>query len=125
MPIHTQIDGEAGVVTHTVQGHLRPGEIEGALQRAFRSPEFRPEMGVLWDLREGSAVELRTDELVAAALTARSYGSSRGHGRTALLVESAVDFGLARVAQAYLQELPREVEVFTTYDEAITWLRRT
>ena len=74
----------------------------------------------LWDARavgEGPTVGSKDLRGLAAGPDAKE-----ARGRVAVVVRRDVDFGLARMYEAYVAESPAELRVFREYSEAVAWL---
>jgi hypothetical protein len=54
----------------------------------------------------------------------KSYGNKRPKGKTALVSNKDLDFGLSRVSEAYanIENLPWEIRSFRSMDEALKWI---
>jgi len=91
------------------------------LPEVFRHVDFRPGMALVWDFRKMrrtwtvDEIRLLTGYLVA-------HVEERGPGKAAVLVSRDVDYGMARVAQAFTGDIPRPLEVFRDPDAAEAWL---
>lgn len=87
--------------------------------------EFSPPVhNRLWDLR---SVDMRRTELADIQRIVdhmrEGYREAPG-GKTAHLVTRGLTFGLSRMVGAYIDETPRQLQVFTDRGEALIWLLR-
>jgi hypothetical protein len=94
------------------------------LSRFYDSPDYDPEMNVLWDLRQLDGLSgLATSELSRlVTLVSRRWISSQPR-RAALIVSRTVDFGMARMYEMRMESVSRqEIRVFTDFEQARQWL---
>ena len=112
MAVTTIIDDERKLVVHRLQGELQLEDIILAL-RKFYSSESVPDYPILWDLQEASLLSLELDEIQKFSDATKSFWPSMKKGKTALLVTSEGDFGIARMFQILSEGIPREIKVLT------------
>jgi len=94
------------------------------LSRFYDSPDYDPEMNVLWDLRQLDGLSgLATSELSRlVTLVSRRWISGQPR-RAALIVSRMVDFGMARMYEMRMESVSRqEIRVFTDFEQARQWL---
>jgi hypothetical protein len=97
-------------------------EIKGAFRAALENARFQRGMKVLWDVRDATIVQLSTEDLIELARFSRKLQTVRGTGKAAILVSGEVDFGVARMFQAYADALPWETMVSRDLKEVMEWL---
>ncbi|MHC4561823.1 MAG: hypothetical protein ACYS8X_03510 [Planctomycetota bacterium] len=126
MPITTDVDLWGQLTVHTGVGELTIEEVNDTI-RAFYNKT--PTKNVLWDFRRGiihnlTVHQIRHSIFEVGMLNLMGLADVRIDGRTAMVVSTAEDFGLARVAATLLQleELPFESDVFFDLDKATDWL---
>ena len=124
-PVSTEIDAKAGVVVHTVRGKLTAAAVTATIRALIGNPEFQPGMGIVWDLRRGTLVELTADEIRGTIHYAAGRIEARGRGRMAIVVSQDVDYGIGRMFAAYAERTGIERRVFRNLEEAIHWASRT
>lgn len=80
---------------------------------------------ILWDFREGTAVNLKYDHLVAMADYVSKFSEKRKRGKTALVILRDVDYGIFRTLATFkdIKEIPFILQAFHDYDEALRWLK--
>jgi hypothetical protein len=122
MPIESHIDSDGGLIFHTAEGLLVAEELLSAFDSVASDPVFRPTMGALWDLTGASIEAAGTDDVktLAAAIGERLTESE--YHKVAIAAPHDLTFGLARMYEAYTAQLPIELGVFRTRDEALEWL---
>ncbi len=78
----------------------------------------------LWDFRLADLSSFYSAELESTILMIEKNIEMRQGGKSALLVDSDVGFGLARMLETNweLTDLPMEMRAFRKYDEAVAWL---
>jgi hypothetical protein len=124
-PVSTEIDTKAGVVVHTVSGRLTAAAVTATLRALIDNPEFQPGMGIVWDLRRGTVVGLRADEIKGVVYYVANRVEARGQGPLAIVASQGADYGLGRMFAAYAERIGIERRVFRDLEEAIHWASRT
>jgi len=78
----------------------------------------------LWDLTDANLSEINTGTLRDEATVTKNLAGKREGGKTAFVTESTLEYGLCRMLEAFydLQQVPIEVQVFRTIDDAKEWL---
>jgi hypothetical protein len=124
-PVSTKIDAKAGVVVNTVSGKLTAAAFTATLRALIDNHEFQPGMGIVWDLRKGTVVGLKADEIKGVVYYVANRVEARGRGRLAIVVSQDVDYGIGRMFAAYAEQIGIERRVFRDLEEAIHWASRT
>jgi hypothetical protein len=120
MPITYTVDTEQNVVLVTWRGDVTGGEYRAHLRTMLQDPDALRAGRSLTDLREANVVahgaELNAilDEEALPRLAGRQW-------KTAVLVSSTVNFGVARQYQLLAQSENTD-RVFRDYAEALAWL---
>jgi hypothetical protein len=123
MSVQSTVDPNSGVIVHAVSGMLDIDEVVSALERIVNHPLFRPGAHVLWDFSGARSGNLDARELRNLVRQVGERMDGRGEGyKTALVAPRDVDYGLARMYEAYASELPVELCVFRSSGEAWDWL---
>ena len=83
-----------------------------------------PTMLRLWDM-SASDLRMTTEEIRGFVHRAASLGEKRRGGRTAAVVQSKVQFGLGKMAEAFgqFEPLPFDFRIFYDRAEATAWLK--
>jgi len=107
------------------RGTVRLHMLLELLERLYDMPEYRDEKrGDLWDFR-GSPAELDFEDLLQIrSYIRRHYDDSWSHERTAFVIESKYQYGLARIYEKLAEDATFELKVFEDIEEAERWLRR-
>lgn len=123
VPVQTTIDGATGIVTHKVVGDLLFDDIRQAFTERTNHPDFKPGMSVLWDLSEGNASKLTSDDI--RRIAARNKAQLKKSGvpyKAAFLAPRDIEFGLSRMYEMFIEDAMVDNRVFRTLDEARRWL---
>ena len=82
-------------------------------------------LNCLWDLTQADLSDIVTGDLRDEAMQTRALADKRKGGKTALVAEGTVEFGISRMLEVFyeLQYMPFAIEVFRTIDEAMKWLQ--
>ncbi len=118
MPAEYELDLALGLVRTKEWGVLTDDDLHELYERIRSDPAFDPSFRQLCDLREVTQITTTAEALRSLA---QSHVFSPG-SRRAFVVGRAVDFGLARMYQAYSEVEGQTVEVFREMDEAKVWL---
>lgn len=79
---------------------------------------------ILWDLTKADLAGLSTDEVKGLAQRTRQISDVRKGGKTALVFDKALEYGIGRMFEAYsdIADMPFEFKAFQNIDEAREWL---
>jgi uncharacterized protein YbgA (DUF1722 family) len=104
-----------------VEGSLTFDEQITTLQEFYSAD---PTANVLWDFRGHKGNRISSEEVQKIISLVKSYGNKRPKGKTALVSNKDLDFGLSRVSEAYanIENLPWEIRSFRSMDEALKWI---
>jgi hypothetical protein len=121
MAIDVTIDTESHLVSRTVTGAYNLDEMIVSIEATFQHPDHRPGMKELTDLREcvHGATKEDVASLVECVLAHREAATGT---RAAVVVSTAVTYGMSRMAQIRLDGFPSEIAVFYDMEEAKRWL---
>jgi len=118
VPAEYELDLTRRLVRTHEWGVLTEEDLRALYEKIRTDPAFEPTFCQLCDLREVTKITTTADALRSLAQT---YTFSPG-SRRAFVVGRAVDFGLARMFQAYSEVEGQTVEVFREMDDALEWL---
>lgn len=116
------VDLSEGAAHITLRGAFGYRQFEEALTAMVRHPAYRTGMNALWDLRGGGFSRIVNAELKRMIDTARDHDGLRAGARVALLVETDLEFGLARMTEILAGDLASEIRVFRDPDAAAAWV---
>jgi hypothetical protein len=80
-------------------------------------------MNALWDLTRGTIDGGTSDDIQALAAAIGKRLNHDDHHKVAIAAPQDLAYGLARMYEAYTGELPTELKVFRSKDEALDWLK--
>lgn len=118
MPAEYRIDESRGCVLSHARGVVTDDDLLGHQRRLIAEPGFRSDLNQLWDVRNLDGVEVT----VGAIRTLAQLNPFGKGSRRALLVDSQLAYGLARMFQSYTDASLDEVEVFWDEAAAHHWL---
>jgi len=115
---------EGNVFRMNLEGVYPPQEIIDAFDRAMADPRFPKNARFLMDVTQSKSLAGRTvDELHRVVDHFGPRAGKVGH-RCALVAESAVHFGLMRMAAVFTETYGVDTRVFKTVEGAVEWLNR-
>lgn len=125
MPITTHIDPGTGNRTHTITGEFKVFDVRQTLEAVYKRPDFRPEAGALWDLRDATGDVPTEDVRHLVDFVTKLVGDGE-QGKVAIVVSSDLGFGLSRMYETILGgQTRKEMKVFWDIVEAKNWLDDT
>lgn len=119
MRIDWHIDAARGLV------HLRYGGIPqftvwaSTMLDVFAHPLYEAGFGFIADLSHCAPPD--TPYILASIKFVSEHPAEFGSARWANVTTDPAHYGMTRVAQGRSQELPSNVEVFATFEDAIVW----
>jgi len=121
MPVRTLINHEDGLTEHIATGDVIDDEMFEA-QREFY--EEGPTRFQLWDMTGCSLEGITIGGMRRFIEKAARLGQVRKDGKTAVVVGSQLQYGLARMAETFAEfaSLPFAFHVFRSIEEARAWL---
>jgi hypothetical protein len=110
------------IVQVTIEGRMDQNGALAVLESFTSDPAFRPEFGICYDVR--------MNHYFPAYLEVMSFSHEYGRrfrrkikGKVAFIVNSNVQFGIARMATTILSSILPQMEIFRTKEEGLHWLR--
>jgi len=112
-------------VLFELEGVLCPQDYQGAIEALLKAPYFHPDINTIWDFRKADMTRLTADAIRSIALHSERTAPLRGTTwKTALLVQGALSFGLARMFDGYTVNAPYRMETFLEMEKAEAWLKQ-
>jgi len=108
------------LVVHTIKGHSSAQEILSYLQD--NSPKWgcRPS---IWDITDLSHADISTTDIRLLASNILANPPRQEEYKTAIIAESNLSFGMARMLQSYLGDrYDDRLKVYRSLDSAFQWL---
>ncbi len=121
MPVETIINSDQPFAIQRVTDALIAQEVIEAQRELYLTPGYDPQRPVLWDT---STVDVKTgftDILEMVEGSTELWSRMKG-GKTAILVAEPQHAANARLYKKLAEAMPRDLEVFIHYDEAVNWL---
>lgn len=120
MPLTYRIDRGQGIVIITGD-YADAAEWRSLLGRIATDPEYGPGFSFIRDLR-ASLHPVSAHTVVAIIAVVREFWERLGANRAAIVTRPGVDLP-AVMAQALADDEKIPLRAFTSYDEAVRWLR--
>ena len=120
MPLSYSIDPALGIVTITGD-YAEAAEWHALLTSVSRDPAYRRGFSFLRDLR-ASTHPVGAETVIGIIRVVREFWGQLGVRRAAVLTRPGID-SPAVIAQALADDARIALDVFTSYEEAIAWLR--
>ncbi|UCG87688.1 MAG: hypothetical protein JSW71_03830 [Gemmatimonadota bacterium] len=108
-------------VVLTGRGDLVAADITETLARLYDDSQFRTGMSTLADFR-GARAAVSGDNIRTIMNFVSRNLEWRGKGNCAVVTDRQVDYGMARMAQAYMEPIGIEAMVFREMEDAERWL---
>lgn len=105
-----------------VSGQVTADEVTEAIATYFDGPTTP---NVLWDLRKADLSGLSAEAVAKVARQVAGQGDARAAGRTALVADGDLAFGLSRMYESTLRgaSTARPTAIFRDMNEALAWLQ--
>jgi hypothetical protein len=100
-------------------GCLAVEELRRLLSALYRGAEAAASLRMLWDL-SGARVPSSFDVRSLTSFIDRNR--PKIPGRTAVVAAQDVAYGVSRVAQVHLEDVPVDLQVFRKREDAVEWL---
>lgn len=121
--IKTQISKDRNIRKHKVDGSINASKLKEMLAAFYKSPDYDPDMNVLWDLTNADFSSVTSEEVASLAGMIEKYWGQGKKSKAALIVKGDLGYGLSRMYEILLTgSSPNNVCVFRDYDEAEGWL---
>lgn len=121
MPIESIRHSSSDITEHIATGVITDDDMFVS-QKEFL--ENNPTKLELWDMSESDLSKITIAGMRKFLSRAAKLGTAREGGKTAVVVQSTLQFGLGRIAEAFSEfvSLPFEFRLFKQKDSAISWL---
>jgi hypothetical protein len=105
----------------TLRGKIKADEIIDTLGVLFKNPDYVSGCSI-WDFSRALG-ESSYNEIRKIAQFASHNRGERPRGRVAIIVKSILHFGLSRIYQSLTDNSPFDLEIFRSFDKALTWIK--
>jgi hypothetical protein len=121
MPVSIEKNSKTDLTIFKASGEVPFGEQMNVLKHFY---EGSPTRNVIWDFVDTDKVNITNNELQAIVKYSKAHSAKRKEGRTALVVNTKLKYGLARMASIFaeIEATPWDMKVFENMDEAIAWV---
>ncbi len=121
MPVRVVVKQELDLTQFIVEGEFA-FEAQMETLRAFYEGEYTH--NVLWDLRTYTGERISSRQLQRMVTYFVDHTDKRAGGKTAMVVQNDLDYGLARMGSAIAEvsQYRCEFAVFRTCEDAMDWL---
>lgn len=110
------------IVLVTIEGRMDQNGALTVLESFTSDPAFRPEFGICYDVRMNHYFPAYLEVMSFYHEYSRRF-HRRIKGKVAIIVNSNVQFGIARMATTVLSSILPQMEIFRTKEEGLRWLR--
>ncbi len=121
MPVSYHIEPETGVAIVTCSGELRARDAKEGASALWDNPDWNGK-SVVWDFRTAQFV-LTSPEIQETADFILDNQPETPPERVAFVTGRDVDFGLARIFEAFRQDPRTDFRVLRDFEEALRWAR--
>jgi hypothetical protein len=119
MPAFYKIDKKRKLVMSTYSGVLTMADALGHQEKLHKDPDFEPSFSQLFDVMHVTDVQLTAEDVRTLARASVFSPDSR----RAILVDSDLKFGLARMFEVLRETMgERGICVFRKLDDALEWI---
>ena len=122
--LRTEIDVGRRLVIHTLSGKLTLNAGLEEELKVYGQPEYEPDFGVVWDLRDGELMITFQDMANLDSSIFAHINENRIGGRTAWVTGSSFEESMVKLLYSE-NKWSAELQTFTTLDAAIRWATRT
>jgi hypothetical protein len=119
--IETIVDSQNDLSVFTVNGELTTDKV---IERVEEYYTKHPTKLVLWIMGDVDLSAITSEGIERIIQIAKKNTGKRKEGKTAIVGSKDIEYGLARMYEAYtgFENLPYEYKIFKDVDEAKEWL---
>jgi hypothetical protein len=121
MAISIRVEPETGIAVATCTGVLGPDDAREGVSALWEDPRWLGQAAI-WDFRRAK-FDLSSADVRETALFVLERQPDTPPARVAFVTGRDVDFGMARVFEAFRDDARTDFAVFRDYDEALDWAR--
>jgi hypothetical protein len=124
MPIKYWIEKDHRRIRAVVSGDITIDDVFTAIKGATEDADFEPGFDVLSDHTEVVA-PLTTKQAEQMSSYLSSLSKVMAHSRWAVITKNPASYGMMRMLSVFLEEVPMELKIFETMEEADKWLSQS
>ncbi len=117
-----QIDDKKNVAVITMTGRIDKNLILKAFDETVRNQRYRPGMSRLWDFRKSDLSLLESSSIIAMVDYTTQFPAGISDVKVAFLVARKLEYGLARMFEAFSEDANTSVRSFYSMEEALDWV---
>jgi len=117
-----ETDETRGTIAFTMQGEWDASEVIEAIEALWPEQIRTGFLRVLWDLRGIDASGVETAEVRDVATHHLTTRPELPESRAAVVTSGDLEFGMARMTEAFITESPVDMQIFRTIEKACEWL---
>ncbi len=123
MPVYYRIDRESATVLYRSEGDVAEEDMIKISRAVVQDPEYEAGMNGIVDLRSVSPdLNISADGLRELSEFNRVLSVHHNRTRMAIVADTDLMYGFARMLQTYSDDLPSDYSVFRDMAEACDWL---
>jgi len=121
--ITKKIIREKNLTIFTVTGVFSPVPVIEALEEMYRTETT---LNLIWDISAADVSRVDDTQVQQILNIAKQYSSRRKNGKTAIVADKTLNFGMARMYEitAEVSDHPILHAVFKNLEDAVEWLER-
>jgi len=122
MPITTRKSNSEDLTEHIVTDVVTDDEFFDCETEFYKSGPTKLQ---LWDMTASDLKQVTSGSMRQFINRTANLGQQRKGGRTAVIVQSKLQYGLGRMAEIFgeFESLPFDFRIFQNRSDAITWLK--
>lgn len=117
-----QIDNEKNAAIITITGKPDKDLILKAFTETVQNKQYRPGMSRLWDFRKSDLSLLESSSIIAMVDYTTQFPPGISDVKVAFLVARKLEYGLARMFEAFSEDANTSIRSFYSMEEALKWV---
>ncbi len=122
MIVNTFVDIKASVMIHTVTGAITFEEFKSSYEASLTHPDFQTDMHSIWDVRDADASKFDSQDVIRIARYVETQIKNRAEYKVAVIVSRDLEYGLSKMYQVAVADLPSKIGIFNNLEEAKKWV---
>jgi len=120
--VNLRIDEAKNIAYIALSGRLTERVILDAFDASVSSEDYKSGMGRLWDFTKADLSSLNSSTIRRMAQHSKEFPPGINDVKVAFVVDRPVEYGLARMFEAFSQDASTEIAVFYRLEEAEAWM---
>jgi len=122
MPIHRYYDAESDILVLQPEGGLTMDMIRALNDKVINCDEYPPYVNTIWDMRKTDYRNINKQFLEELIELRKEIMPVRGKAKLAYVASSDFEFGITRMYEMLSVDIPQQMHIFRTIEEAKQWL---